>query len=110
MDKLTGKRQRRARNTVELPDVVAEGESASVLLARQRQTGESRPGAQEDVSGADWDQLVAALTANKSYKTAAAMAYHPAPQAAMIQTKTGFVRVIEGEAGYTLNTGETVKL
>ena len=110
MDKLTREGQRRARAAAHLSNVVAEGESASHLLARQRQAGDTGLGAQEDVGGADWDCLVSALTSNKSFKTAASMAYHPDPKANMIQTPTGLVRIVKGEAGYTLNTGETVRL
>lgn len=38
------------------------------------------------------------------------MAYHPAPVEGWIHTLTGWVRVTPGELGYTLNTGETVRL
>lgn len=51
-----------------------------------------------------------ALTANKSMKRSVAMAYHPDPKQALIDTPTGWVRVVYGEPGYTLNSGETVRL
>jgi hypothetical protein len=54
--------------------------------------------------------LVEALKANKSRKKSIAMAYFPNPPESIIHTPTGWVRVTEGEAGYTLNTGETVRL
>ena len=110
MDKLTSKRFGGKGKAAHVPNALAEGESASVLLAGHGEVSGDRSAAQEDPSGADWDALVRALVSNKSRKTSAAMAYHPEPQATMIETPTGWVRVIEGEAGYTLNTGETVKI
>lgn len=51
-----------------------------------------------------------ALKANKSMKHSAAMAYHPEPRQALIETPTGWVRCTPGETGYTLNSGETIRL
>ena len=110
MDRITGKRRGRARETPQLSNAIAEGESASSLLTGHGETGADGFGSQEEPSGADWDALVNALVSNTSRKTSAAMAYHPEPEATMIETPTGWVRVIEGEAGYTLNTGETIKI
>ena len=110
MDRITGKRRGRPRETPQLSNAIAEGESASSLLAGHRETRTDGLGSQEEPSGADWDALVSALVSNTSRKKSAAMAYHPKPQESMIETPTGWVRVIEGEAGYTLNTGETIKI
>lgn len=38
------------------------------------------------------------------------MAYHPAPPEGWVSTPTGWVRVTVGAAGYTLNTGETIRI
>lgn len=98
---------------MDVPNAIAEGESASCLITGHGQAGVQRIGVHHDAEvpqGEDWDSLVRALVSNKSRKTSAAMAYHPDPQATMIETPTGWVRVIEGEAGYTLNTGETVRI
>jgi hypothetical protein len=50
------------------------------------------------------------LTRNRSHKTSIAMAYHPLPRDGWVSTPTGWVRVTEGPAGYTLNTGETIRI
>jgi hypothetical protein len=50
------------------------------------------------------------LKANTSMKRSVAMAYHPAPVEGWVSTPTGWVRVTQGEAGYTLNSGETVRI
>ena len=110
MDKLTGKRLGRPRAATQLPNAVAEGESASVVLTGHGQVGGDQSTAQEEPSGADWDALVAALVSNTSHRTSAAMAYFPDAPQGMIQTPTGWVRVVDGEPGFTLNTGETIRI
>ncbi len=110
MEKLTAIGMRATRKTLGLPKPVEEGASAPVYIPGHGQAGESGAGTQEEPVGADWDSLVAALVSNKSYKTSVAMAYHPEPKEGWVKTPTGWVRVTEGEAGYTLNTGETVRL
>lgn len=54
--------------------------------------------------------MVNALTSNTSHKKSVAMAYHPEPHADWVHTPTGWVRITEGEAGFTLNTGETIRI
>jgi hypothetical protein len=54
--------------------------------------------------------LVEALKSNRSHKRSVAMAYHPKPVDNWVSTVTGWVRVTVGETGYTLNTGETVRI
>ncbi|MFZ6874209.1 hypothetical protein ACO0LF_19300 [Undibacterium sp. Di27W] len=44
------------------------------------------------------------------WKDSIAMAFHPHPKIAMIQTAKGWVRVSCGEAAYQLNSGELVKI
>lgn len=110
MENITGKGQRRARKTLHLPALIAEGESAANVIAGHRETGSDGPGAQENPGGADWDALVEVLTSNTSRKNSIAMAYHPDPHDEWVLTPTGWVRITEGEAGFTYNTGETVRL
>lgn len=50
------------------------------------------------------------MKANKSMKRSVAMAYHPQPVEGWVGTPTGWVRVTAGEVGYTLNSGETVRI
>ena len=110
MDKLTSKGRGRPRKIAQLPHAVAEGESASNVIARHWQDGADRSTAQEEPIGADWDALVSALVGNTSHRTSAAMAYFPDAPQGMIQTPTGWVRVVDGEPGFTLNTGETIRI
>jgi hypothetical protein len=46
----------------------------------------------------------------KGWKDSVAMAFHPHPTEAMIQTAKGWVRVACGEAAYQLNSGELIKV
>ncbi|WP_162059866.1 hypothetical protein [Undibacterium sp. KW1] len=46
----------------------------------------------------------------KGWKDSVAMAFHPHPAVAMIQTNKGWVRVACGETAYQLNSGELVRV
>ena len=110
MDNITSPRHGRSRKTLHLSNAIAEGESAPVHIVGHGQAGADGLGPQEEPSGADWDALVNALTSNTSRKKSVAMAYFPDPLEPWVNTPTGWVRVTEGEPGYTLNTGETLRI
>ena len=110
MDELTSTRRGRPRKALLLPNAIEEGESAPVSVIEYGALGDTGLGAQEEPRGPDWDALVTALTSNKSHKKSIAMAYFPDPLEPWVNTPTGWVRVTEGEPGYTLNTGETVRI
>ena len=110
MEEFTSPRRGRPPKALGLSNSASEGQSATDADFRERQDGADRIGAQENVNGADWEALVEALKSNRSHKRSVAMAYHPKPVDNWVSTITGWVRVTVGETGYTLNTGETVRI
>jgi hypothetical protein len=112
MENITGKRRGRPRKIVDLSNAAKEGARAFAEHFRNREAGKSGDRAPEQItaSGPSWEELVTRITDNKSWKHSVAMAFHPEPKDDYIKTVCGFVRVMKGPAGYTLNTGETVNL
>lgn len=113
MGEFASKRLGRPRKVAHIPNAVEEGEGASFLLSRDRETCETglgTCGAAEVHEGSDWDRLVGALVSNKRHTSSAALAYHPNPVEEFIETPTGWVRVVQGDTGYTLNTGEDIRI
>lgn len=110
----TEKKVGRPRKVMDLPVNIEEGADAPAYIARDGQASGLGIGAQaepsETPSGGAWDELVEFLSSTKSHKASVAMAYHPEPEQEWVSTPTGWVRVVEGEAGYTFNSGETVRL
>lgn len=110
MEEFTFKRRGRPPKALGLSNHAEEGQDSTDADFREREDGADRIGAQEDASGADWEALVDALKSNRSHKRSVAMAYHPNPVDNWVSTITGWVRVTVGETGYTLNTGETIRI
>ena len=110
MEIFTGKRRGRPRKDMDLPVYVEKSQSAPDYSVGDGTIGTPGPAAQANAEGPSWDALVTALKANHSHKTSIAMAYYPEPKDDWIATQVGWVRVTPGEAGYTFNTGETIRL
>ena len=110
MENITSPRRGRPRKVMDVPQPIEEGSRAPDYISGNGAAGESGLGAQEEPIGEAWGKLVDFLSGNKSHKTSVAMAYCPEPKNEWIDTPTGWVRVTPGETGYTLNTGETVRL
>lgn len=109
MEKLTSTRRRGAGKTLDVSGHVEETQIPARYDTGDRQAGATGSGAQARPD-ASFEELVKAVQDFKAWKDSVAMAFHPHPTVAMIQTAKGWVRVAYGEAAYQLNSGELIKV
>lgn len=86
-----------------------QSKNASINNTRNRKAGATGNRTQEKPAGT-YDELVRAVQEFRGGKhDSVACAWHPEGTGEFVQTRKGWIKVYQGEAGYQLNSGAYIK-